>query len=64
MCLCLPAMGFAIIIMTIGKPKLMPYYFIGFFAVQYLGLNNMSTAIFGTCIALLIVFEKSKKEEC
>lgn len=60
----LPAMGFAIIIMTIGKPKLMPYYFIGFFAVQYLGLNNMSTAIFGTCIALLIVFEKSKKEEC
>lgn len=60
----LPAMGFAIILMTIGKPKLMPYYFIGFFTVQYLGLNNMAIAIIGTCIALLTVFGKSKKEEC
>lgn len=60
----LPAMGFAIILMTIGKPKLMPYYFIGFFAVQYLGLNNMAIAIFGTCVTLLTVFGKSKKEEC
>ncbi|HIW18152.1 PTS mannose/fructose/sorbose/N-acetylgalactosamine transporter subunit IIC [Faecalicoccus acidiformans] len=58
----LPAMGFAIILITIGKPKLLPYFFIGFFAVQYLGLNNMATAIFGTCLALLVIFEKSKKE--
>ena len=30
----LPAMGFAIILLTIGKPKLMPYFFIGFFAIR------------------------------
>ena len=58
----LPAMGFAIILLTIGKPKLMPYFFIGFFAVQYIGINTMAAAIFGACISLLVVFNMSKKE--
>ena len=58
----LPAMGFAIILLTIGKPKLMPYFFIGFFAVQYLGINTMAAAIFGACISLLVIFNLSKKE--
>ncbi len=51
----LPAMGFAIILITIGKSKLLPYFFMGYFAVTYLGINNMASAIFGTCIALLVV---------
>ena len=58
----LPAMGFAIILLTIGKPKLMPYFFIGFFAVQYLGINTMAAAIFGACISLLVIFNLTKKE--
>ncbi|MEG0710507.1 MAG: PTS sugar transporter subunit IIC [Longicatena sp.] len=57
----LPAMGFAIIIVTIGKPKLLPYFFIGFFAVAYLGINTMAAAVFGTCIALLIIFNSKSK---
>lgn len=56
----LPAMGFAIIIVTIGKPKLLPYFFIGFFAVQYLGINTMAAAIFGGCIAMLSIFNSQK----
>lgn len=60
----LPAMGFAIIIITIRKPKLLPYFFIGFFAVAYLGINTMAAAAFGTCIALLVIFnERSKTKE-
>lgn len=59
----LPAMGFAIIIVTIGKPKLLPYFFIGFFAVQYLGINTMAAAVFGVCISLLVIFNSMKKEE-
>lgn len=52
----LPAMGFAVIMVTIGKPKLLPYFFMGFFAVQYLGIGTMPLAIFGACIALLTTF--------
>lgn len=58
----LPAMGFAIIIITIGKPQFIPYFLIGFFAVQYLGINTMAAAVFGVCIALLVSFAAAKKE--
>ncbi|MNP62584.1 Mannose permease IIC component [compost metagenome] len=54
----LPALGFAIILFVIGKKSLMPFYFIGFFAVKYGGINTMAAAIFGICISLLIVFMK------
>lgn len=53
----LPAMGFAIIIVTIGKKSLLPYFFIGFFAVAYLGINTMAAAVFGTCIAILSIIK-------
>lgn len=60
----LPALGFAIIIITIGRKDLMPYFFIGFFAVAYLGINTMAAAVFGTCIAILLTINarKNKKE--
>lgn len=57
----LPAMGFAIIILTIGKRSLMPYFFIGFFLVQYFGIGTIAAAIFGTAIAALKFF--SEEEE-
>ena len=59
----LPAMGFAIIILTIGKPAMLPWFFIGFFAVQYLGINTMAAAVFGACIAVLITLNKPATEE-
>lgn len=49
----LPALGFAQIIITIGRKELLPVFFIGFFIVQYLKLNMISCAIFGSCVALL-----------
>ena len=52
----LPALGFAITIFIIGKNIYLPFFIIGFFAVQYLGISTMAAAIFGTCIALLITF--------
>lgn len=60
----LPAIGFATIIFTIGKKQLLPYFFIGFFAVQYLQIPTMAAAIFGACIAVLVVFaSKARREE-
>ena len=56
----LPAIGFAIIILSIGRRELLPYFFLGFFAVQYLGIGTMACAVFGICIALLILFNDLK----
>lgn len=59
----LPAMGFAIIIITIGKKSLLPFFVIGFFLVQYLQISIMAAAIFGICIALLIFFQDEEKRK-
>lgn len=52
----LPALGFAITIFIIGKNIYIPFFIVGFFLVQYLKINVMAAAIFGTCLALLITF--------
>lgn len=52
----LPALGFALTIMVIGRRSLLPYFIIGFFLVKYASINIMSAAIFGTSIAFLHVF--------
>ena len=61
----LPALGFAIIIMTIGRKELFPYFFMGFFAVAYLNINTMAAAIFGSCIGILKIYSlrSNSKEE-
>ncbi len=50
----LPAMGFALIILTIGKKELMPYFFLGFFLVSFLALQTMHAAVLGVILALII----------
>lgn len=59
----MPASGFAIILKSIGNAKLLPYFFIGFFAVQYLGISTMAAAIFGTCAALIAYFGSKNEKE-
>lgn len=49
----LPALGFAVTIMVIGKRKLLPYFIIGFAIVAYSGINTIGVAVFAICIALL-----------
>lgn len=57
----LPSIGFAVIIMSIGRKELMPYFFIGFFAIKYLAINTMAAAVFGLAIAALVYFNDQKK---
>lgn len=59
----LPALGFAIILLIIGKRELMPYFFIGFFAVAYLGVNTMAAAVFGSCVAALVLFNSINEQK-
>ncbi|VBB07192.1 phosphotransferase system sorbose-specific iic subunit [Lucifera butyrica] len=56
----LPALGFAITILVIGKKHLIPFFILGFFAVKFLNISVMAAAVFGTCIALLYRDNSSK----
>lgn len=49
----LPALGFAVTIMVIGKKRLLPFFIIGFALVAYSGINTIGVAVFAICIALL-----------
>lgn len=59
----LPALGFAITIFVIGKPMLIPFFIIGFFFIQYFQISTIGAAIFGVCMAMLIIFFRREKEE-
>lgn len=57
----LPALGFALTVYIIGKKQLIPYFLIGFFMIKYLNITTTGAAIFAVCIALIVVFGKSKQ---
>lgn len=57
----LPCLGFATTIFVIGKNKYLPLFFIGFFLVKYFNMPVSAAAIFGLCIALLMVNSKTKE---
>ena len=59
----LPALGFAITILVIGKKHLMPFFILGYFSVKYLQINVMAAAIFGACFSLLFIYLSSSKKE-
>lgn len=50
----LPALGFALTIFVIGKKKLIPWFFIGYFLVRFSGIPVFGAAIFGICAVLLM----------
>lgn len=54
----LPAVGFALIINSIGKPRLIPYILIGFICISVLGMNNLVTGIIAVSIAFIIVMNR------
>lgn len=49
----LPALGFAVTIMVIGKRSLLPYFILGFALVAYTEMNTIGVAVFAICIAIL-----------
>jgi D-glucosaminate-specific PTS system IIC component len=51
----LPALGFAMTIRVIGRKNLLPFFFAGFFLIQYARLSTIGAAIFGTIIAIIYV---------
>lgn len=49
----LPALGFAVTVMVIGKKMLLPYFIVGFTAAAFTGINMIGLAVIGLCIAFL-----------
>lgn len=56
----LPAMGFAMIIMVIGKRSFLPFFFVGYFFIAYSGLDMIGAAVFAILISLIYFFEKKE----
>ena len=49
----LPALGFAVTMIVIGKKNLLPYFMVGFLIMSYSGMSTIGIAALGLCIALL-----------
>ena len=54
----IPAIGFAMLAQMIFSKKLAPFFFIGYFLVQYLEISTMGIAIFAVLIAILLGYAK------
>ena len=52
---CLPAVGFAIIANLISKPKFVPFFFAGFFMIQYTKIGTIPLLMMGAFITFLYV---------
>ena len=59
----MPAIGFALIMNMIGKPKMMPYTVLGFIVVKAVGLNTLTAGLVAGCVAVLVVLEKREREK-
>lgn len=57
----MPALGIAMLLNYLGKRKLVPYFFLGFFMAIYLKLDIMAIAIFGGIAAIIMFMNDSKK---
>lgn len=49
----LPALGFAVTMLVIGKRSLLPYFLVGFLVMSYSGIGTIGIAALGLCIAFL-----------
>lgn len=59
----MPAIGFALIMNMIGKPKMIPYTIVGFILQKCMGLNNITAGLMAGCAAFLVVMAKRDSEK-
>ena len=59
----LPAIGFALLLDMLFSKKMAPFFFLGFLAAVYGGLNITAIALIGACIAVILHFYIEQKKE-
>lgn len=58
----LPAIGLASTLISLNQKNTIPYFVIGFFFAQFMGMNIVSITISATIIGYLIYFEHSNEQ--
>ncbi|OTO67604.1 MULTISPECIES: PTS mannose/fructose/sorbose/N-acetylgalactosamine transporter subunit IIC [unclassified Enterococcus] len=59
----LPAIGFALLMDMLFSKKMAPFFFVGFLAAAYGGLNITAIALFAVCLAFILHFYIEPKKE-
>lgn len=59
----MPALGFAMVIMVIGKGKLIPFFIAGFFFAQYTGLGSIVGCMMGAFLGWLYLIATNKGQD-
>lgn len=60
----LPALGVGMLLNFMGQKKILPFFFLGFFLAQFLGLGTMAITVFGTILVfILYLFGEQKEKE-
>lgn len=59
----LPAIGFALLMDMLFSKKMAPFFFIGFLAAAYGGMNITAIALFAVCLAFILHFYIEPKKE-
>ncbi|CCS85215.1 PTS mannose/fructose/sorbose/N-acetylgalactosamine transporter subunit IIC [Salmonella enterica] len=57
----IPALGIAMLVSFLGKKRLMPFFFLGFFLVAYLNLGIMAIAVFAVIAAVIMNINAEQK---
>lgn len=59
----LPAIGFGLLLMIMGRPAIFPFFFLGFFFVKYFSLSTTAAVCFGLPIAIIIVLMMKESQD-
>ena len=59
----MPALGFAMVIMVIGKGALIPFFVAGFFFAQYTGLGSVVGALLGAFLGWFYMMSTKDKDD-
>ncbi|KAF1305142.1 PTS mannose/fructose/sorbose/N-acetylgalactosamine transporter subunit IIC [Candidatus Enterococcus willemsii] len=59
----LPALGFALTLVVMGKKQYLPFFVLGFFAYSVLGFSMLTGAVFAICIAMITSLFRQTDEE-
>jgi len=59
----MPALGIGMLLNYLGKRKILPFFFAGFFLTQFLNLSTMAVTVFGVIIAIIMYNYNSKSTE-
>lgn len=59
----LPALGFALTLVVMGKKQYLPFFVLGFFLYSVMGFSMLTGAVFAICLAMISALYKQNSDE-